>query len=150
MRRLIAVGMVVALAVSAPDLGADDDKKGDAVKKAAPLEGTWVATSWKRGDGEVGKDKVATELKLTKTTYEFPTGINRISKKGAIQLDAAKGTIDFTPEDGPAAGKTLLGLYKVEGDTLTLCFTTAGRDRPKELKSTDRLTVLAKYERKVK
>jgi uncharacterized protein (TIGR03067 family) len=114
------------------------------------LEGAWVAVSWKRGDTEIGKDQVATELVLAKTTYEFPQGINRISRKGAFKIDAAKGTIDFTPEDGPAAGRTLLGLYKVEGDTLTLCFTSAGRERPKELKTDDRNTVLAKYERKKK
>src|SRR5262245_2481462 len=121
-----------------------------AQKDAAKLEGAWVGTSWKRGEGEVPKDKVQTELTIAKDTYEFPKGINRISKKGAIKVDAAKGTIDFTPEDGPSSGRTLQGIYKVDGDTLTLCFTTAGRDRPKEFKTDDRMTVLAKYERKKK
>ena len=121
----------------------DDDKKA-----AEKLEGKWVATSWKRGDGEVGKDKVDTELTLGKGSYEFPKGINRISKTGTFKIDAAKGTIDFTPEDGPAKGKTLLGLYKVEGNTLTLCFSAADRERPKEFKTGDRNTVLATYERK--
>jgi uncharacterized protein (TIGR03067 family) len=131
----LAAGVVLA----APAARGDDAKK---------LEGTWTATLWKRGGGEVGKDKVATELVLTKDGYAFPKGINRISMKGAVKLDAAKGTIDFTPEDGPAKGKTLLGIYKVEGDTLTLCFTSAGMERPKEFKSGDRNTVLATYERK--
>src|SRR5688500_10772256 len=62
-------------------------------EKEAKLEGAWVGTSWKRGDGEVAKDKVNTELVLGKGTYEFPTGINKISKKGTIKVDAAKKTI---------------------------------------------------------
>jgi uncharacterized protein (TIGR03067 family) len=141
-----SLALVLGALLIAAD-GRGDEKKD---KDAPKLEGTWTATSWKRGEGEVGKDKVDTELVLTKDTYEFPKGINRISKKGAIKVDAAKGTIDFTPDDGPANGKTLLGIYKVDGDTLTLCFTGAGGERPKEFKTADRNTVLATYERKKK
>jgi uncharacterized protein (TIGR03067 family) len=144
-RYLLGVSLVITLAAAAAS--ADGAPQAAAAGK---LDGDWVATSWKRGEGEVGKNQVATELKITKDAYEFPTGINRISAKGAIKVDAAKGTIDFTPADGASAGRTLQGIYKVDGDTLTLCFTTAGRDRPKEFKSDDRMTVLAKYERKKK
>ena len=103
-----------------------------------------------RGEGEVPRDKIETELTITKDAYEFPKGINRISAKGTVKIDAAKGTIDFTPDDGPAKGKTLVGLYKVDGDVLTLCFTGTGGERPKEFKTADRNTVLATYERKKK
>jgi len=140
------LGLALCVALTATGSRAEDKKD----KEGGKLEGTWTATSWKRGEGEVGKDKVDTELVLAKDTYEFPKGINRISKKGAIKVDAAKGTIDFTPEDGPAKGKTLLGIYKVDGDNLTLCFTGTGGERPKEFKSGDRNTVLATYERKKK
>lgn len=133
--------LTAAAMLLAADAGAGD-KKGD------KLEGHWIGTSYKRGEGEVPKEKIMTELVITKDGYEFPVGINRISKKGSYKLDAAKGTIDFTPDDGPAKGKTLPGIYKVEGDTLTLCFRSAGMERPKELKTTDRNTVLATYERK--
>jgi uncharacterized protein (TIGR03067 family) len=119
---------------------------GDGQK--AGLDGAWTGTSWKRGDGEVPKDKVTTELVIAKDSYEFPTGINRISKKGKLKVDAAKRTIDFMPEDGFAKGKTLLGVYKIEGNVLTLCFTSAGNPRPMEFKTGDRNTVLATYERK--
>jgi uncharacterized protein (TIGR03067 family) len=142
MKRCILTLTVAAALAATAARGADDQKD------ASKLEGTWVATSYQRGEGKIGKDKVATELVITKDGYQFPKGINRISKTGTFKADPAKGTIDFTPADGPAQGKTLLGIYKVEGDKLTLCFRSAGRDRPAELKSTDRATVLATYERK--
>ena len=136
-RMLLVVAVVVFLA--APHANGEDAKK---------LEGTSIATSWKRGENEVPKDKLATELVISKDRYEYPTGINRISKKGTLKIDAAKGTIDFTPEDGPAKGKTLVGLYKIEGDKLTICVASADKERPKELKTSDRSIVLATYERK--
>jgi uncharacterized protein (TIGR03067 family) len=145
-RYLLCFAVCVALAVTN---SAGQDKK-DKDKEGGKLEGTWTATSWQRGDREIGRDEVDTVLVLAKGTYEFPEGINRISQKGTIKVDAAKGTIDFTPEDGPAKGKTLLGIYKVDGDKLTLCFTSPGGERPKEFKSGERSTVLATYERKKK
>ena len=138
------LAFAVAMGLSAIDARADEKKKDGADK----IEGSWVATSYKRGEREVSKDMIKTELTIAKGAYEFPTGINRISKKGTIAVDAAKGTIDFTPEDGPAKGKTLLGIYKVDGDKLTICFGAAGKDRPKEFKTADPMIVLATYDKK--
>jgi hypothetical protein len=125
MRHTVRLFAACALVLTGFALASDD-----APKDAEKLQGAWTATSWKRGDAE------------------FPKGINRISSKGMLKIDAAKSTIDFIPEDGPAKGKSLLGIYKVEGDVLTLCFSAAGQARPKEFKTGDRNTVLATYERK--
>ena len=65
--------------------------------------------------------------------------------------DVVDGCFAFrrdAPEDGPATGKTLVGIYKIEGKVLTICFTGTGGARPTEFKSGDRNTVLAVYERK--
>jgi uncharacterized protein (TIGR03067 family) len=142
LRSMLAIATGLALTVV--DARSADDKN-DAADK---IEGKWVAVSYKRGPREVPKDMIKTELTITKGAYEFPTGINKISMKGTLAVDAAKGTIDFTPGDGPSKGKTLLGIYKVEGDKLTICFGAAGKDRPKEFKTEDPMIVLASYEKK--
>ena len=48
---LLGLAVVAVLAPAAV-------RGADAPKETPKLEGTWVATLWKRGAGEVGKDKV--------------------------------------------------------------------------------------------
>lgn len=49
----------------------------------------------------------------------------------------------------PGQSGTLLGIYKLEGDELTVCWATEGTTRPTEFESTNDW-VLAKYKRMAK
>ena len=60
--------------------------------------------------------------------------------KGKIDTDAKPfAAIDLVIEDGPeeAKGKTSKGIYKLDGEKLTLCVSVPGKDRPKEFAQTD-------------
>ena len=60
--------------------------------------------------------------------------------KAKIDTDAKPfATIDLVIDDGPeeAKGKTSKGIYKIDGEKLTLCVSAPGKDRPKEFAQVD-------------
>jgi uncharacterized protein (TIGR03067 family) len=51
-----------------------------------------------------------------------------------IKLDptAKPKTVDKVITKGPGKGETMLGIYKLEGDQLTICLAVGGKERPTE------------------
>jgi len=52
--------------------------------------------------------------------------------KAKFTIDPAKNPkqIDYAMTGGPTTGKTQLGIYELEGDTVKFCFAAPGKDRP--------------------
>jgi RNA polymerase sigma-70 factor (ECF subfamily) len=110
---------------------AEDPPKSDRDR----LQGTWVPTSFKNEEKGEADDENLKHYKLIfsgdKLTMVGPySGGDR---KGTITLDpkATPKTIDVALEAGGEAG-VLRGLYKLDGDTLTLCYPNINQDRPVE------------------
>jgi uncharacterized protein (TIGR03067 family) len=40
--------------------------------------------------------------------------------------------VDTTPGEGPDKGKTIRGIYELDGDTLRTCVSPPGEERPSE------------------
>ena len=57
--------------------------------------------------------------------------------KAKFTLDPTKKvkTIDYTIAEGANEGKTQLGIYELDGDTLKFCYAQPGKDRPTEFKT---------------
>ena len=110
-------------------LVAEDPPKSDLDR----LQGTWLPTSFKNEEkGETD----AEELK----SYKLIFSGDKLTMVGPYSDGDRKGTMTLDPKATPktfdvameVGGGVLRGLYKLDGDTLTLCYPNIDRDRPVE------------------
>jgi uncharacterized protein (TIGR03067 family) len=131
MRRLSMALLIASLPLTFA--AADDPAKKDDLAK---LQGDWKAM--------VGPNKdrpVTFAIKDKEITVKFTSGDGQVlNLKGELKLNesASPRTIDFVKfkNEGEAMDDSL-GLYKIEGDTLTLCVGAPGDARPAEFKAGD-------------
>lgn len=123
MRVLLGLGLCVGVVGA----GAADDAKTD------PTAGKWVIESVTRGGKEDPELKGAVrEHKGADYTITPAEGKKAQAVKGKIAVDTTKQPfkLDMTPASGRYKDKVLKGIFKVEGDTLTVAFAEPGKDRP--------------------
>jgi uncharacterized protein (TIGR03067 family) len=119
----------IALVLAAP--GAKDAPK----KEPPSIVGEWVAESGIRG-GRPDNPPPGTTLRFTKDgKVIIQEGNDGRAMEGTYTADSKKepAEVDIVP---PATekGPTIQAIYKIEGDTLTMCFSMGG-DRPKTFDS---------------
>src|SRR5262249_1316708 len=130
-----------------------EEKRGidtvkDSEKELEKLQGEWTMVSLEQR----GRKTPDENVRLMKLTVKGDQWI--VSRQGGtgeqretIKIDPSQnpGTLDMT---GPA-GFTSLGIYKLEGDTLTLCRTIerGDIDRPHEFKTTPEEGILVVWKR---
>jgi uncharacterized protein (TIGR03067 family) len=65
-----------------------------------------------------------------------------------ISTSAKPLTMEITGTNGPNKGKTYRAIYKLDGDTLTICYDLAGKEYPKDFTSTKKsMQFLVVYQR---
>ena len=103
--------------------------QGTAVK----LDGAWMLTGID-GDKKLPEeffDQIKARLIFKDGGYEQILKGETI-EKGTFKVDPAKSTIDFKIETGKEKGQTQLGIFKLDGDKLTMAVGKAGAaERPK-------------------
>jgi uncharacterized protein (TIGR03067 family) len=108
---------------------AQDDAVKNELKK---LEGTWATVSIEAAGQKVtDEDKIKTR-KLTTKGHKYTFKVGDETVQGTIEINPSKKpkTIDVTPDSGSNKGKTLLGIYELDGDNLKTCLALPGKDRP--------------------
>ncbi|MBI3862132.1 MAG: erythromycin esterase family protein [Planctomycetia bacterium] len=102
-------------------------------KELARFQGEWVMEANEAN----GQSLLAERLTMYQRTVKDdgytirinqPTGVSTIVGRFAINPSSDPGAIDAEPE----SGGLMRGIYKFDGDRLTVCFALAGEPRPKE------------------
>ena len=128
MRTLLALGLVAAVF----GVTTANDKKD-------PSAGKWVVESVTRDGKAVDALKGAVrEHADGKYTLTPAKDSKAAPTSGTYTLDTTKSpvTIDMAVKGGTYDGKTLLGIAKLDGDTLTVAFGEPGKERPTKFEST--------------
>jgi RNA polymerase sigma factor (sigma-70 family) len=121
-----------------------------AVKDQEKILGTWAYVSVEANGKKV--PEAVKDARLTFAAESKFTAINRKGEKmgGTYKLDPARKPKQITTTNDK--GKTHLGIYKLEGDTLTICIHQEdGADRPTEFatkKGTKIVLVVLEREKK--
>jgi len=123
-----ALGVAVSSNLSTASARADEKAEAELFK---PFQGTWVSS----GEGiEATWTFDGDKIKASVAGMDYTC-------KGKIDKDAKPHpSIDLTVLDGPeeAKGKLSKGIYKIDGEKLTICVGVPGKqDRPKDFAQVD-------------
>lgn len=166
-RRLVFAGLMVLVAWFAvlSTSGIADDKKPARGKKteeetadkkktdAELLVGVWIPSSMKVAGKELPAEVVKTITVELTAEKKYISKVGDKTDEGDVKIDdtATPKTMDLTGTSGPNKDKTFPCIYRMDGDTLTVCYNLFGADRPTSFDSTEanRMTVVV-YDRKKK
>jgi uncharacterized protein (TIGR03067 family) len=124
----LLIGLAVVVAAPAPK---------EAPKKEATIVGEWIGEKAVSGGKEMPVPPGGISFGFhADGTLTIKEGGRTDGKTGSYKVDPKKNPaeIDLIP---PADKKddTILGIYKLEGDTLTLCFQKGDPERPTKFES---------------
>jgi len=115
-------------------LGAALPQKNDVKNDLDKLQGSWAMVMFFINGEELPADQVKTgEVLVDDNEYHPRLGAN--VETATVQVDSSKSPkeIDFTYTTGFLKGKTTRGIYKLDGDTWTICRgISANKARPTE------------------
>ncbi|MBA4190108.1 MAG: hypothetical protein C0467_19155 [Planctomycetaceae bacterium] len=131
--RGIAMKMLLPLvmALGMVSLATAEDKKD-------PTAGKWVVESVTKDGKSVDALKGAVRVNEGGKYTLTPAADSKYpASAGTYTLDLTKSpvTFDAVVKGGSYDGKTLLGILKVDGETLTLAFSEPGKERPTKFES---------------
>ena len=103
-------------------------------KEMAQLEGAWSMVSGEANGQSLPEEYVKDGKRVAKDGVTTITVGGEVFAKAKFSIDPSKKpkAIEYTMTMGPTKGKTHLGIYELDGDTVKFCFAAPGKDRPTE------------------
>ena len=127
-----ALDRVGAGAADSTQQKASESPKDDDTKK---LQGTWYTASVESHGRNVPVERIVAKgvrLVVESDRWTLKEAQGDADKEFAVRLDPAKrpAALDFTYNSGENKGKTSLGIYELDGNTLRICVGEPGDPRP--------------------
>lgn len=126
---------ILCAAVALQCAGARGEDRGNDSEK---LAGTWVCVSG-TNSGKAISEATVKKLRLTITKDgKYKTERDKdVLFDSTYTIDSAQKPkhIDLIGTEGENKGKSAPGIYTIEEDTLKICYTLPGKERPKEFES---------------
>jgi uncharacterized protein (TIGR03067 family) len=152
MRRVAVLAVAVGFLVGAEDprnAGSKKDLEGsEATRTDRPtpaaiqaeqkrFEGTWSYASVV-ADGKPAAEESLKASRLVLAGDRFTVTEPETTHKGTYSVDPSvtPRSIDVTFREGPRAGKTIKGIYDLNGNTCKVCIALDDQPRPTEFRST--------------
>jgi uncharacterized protein (TIGR03067 family) len=134
MRVIVGVIAVAVVVLVSGGAGASGD---DVKKEMTQLEGEWSMVSGVASGQAMPKTMVETGKRVARDGETTITFGGQLYFKAKIKIDPSKSpkAIDYEMTEGPTRGKTHLGIYERDGDTVKFCFAAPGQERPTEFTS---------------
>ncbi len=104
------------------------------------LEGVWACES-AEVNGRKLDEATVKSLKLTLKGEQYKTergGDVLFDSTYSLDTKADPKRIDMIGTEGELKGKPAQGIYQLDKDRLTMCYTMPGKERPKEFKSEEK------------
>jgi uncharacterized protein (TIGR03067 family) len=122
---------------------ADQPAKDAIGKEMTKLEGEWSMVSGEADGQPLPADYVKNAKRVAKDGETTVTFNGQVFMRAKFTVDASKTpkTIDYAMTEGFTKGKTQLGVYELDGDTVKFCFASPGQERPTDLKGGSGRTV---------
>jgi len=116
--------------------GADSSTQAETKTDQDGIQGTWQGVSAEKQGQKAPEERVkAIQMIISADRFIFKRDDQTHVARYRIDPTRNPKQIDVIPADGSGKGKTSVGIYKLEGDTLTLCTSPPGEPRPTEFAS---------------
>lgn len=120
-------------------------------RTARGLEGAWVPVAANVSGQELLVHELRVKyLVLDGRDYSIIDQSNHIVDRGEYLVDDTSHpqAIDIVGRDGPNAGRSMLAIYELTGNRLTVCYDLDGNERPVNMQAEDdQLLLSITYER---